>query len=151
MITSFLILTGDDETPEPPVKVSNITPESIDSITIIREGKEGLDFTNHQDTWQMTSPRTAAANHTRINAILFILQSRSYAQLYAKELNLSRFELRDPAITLKLNEYEFFFGGTDPLEYRRYLLFEDTVHLINDNLFHQLQQPPEFFLLVKNE
>lgn len=151
MIASFLMLTGRDKTPNEPAMITNIPKENIEIITLKREGQNNIIFTKHQDIWQMTSPKTATANITRINAMLYILQARSYAQLYAKGPSLRRFDLQNPAVTLQLNEHEFFFGGTNPLEHRRYLQFEDTVHLINDSLFHQLQQPPDFFIQAQDE
>lgn len=151
MIASFLMLTGKDELANEPARVTNIAEENIDLITIKRKGQDDIIFTKHQNIWQMTSPKTAAANNTRINAMLHILQTRSYAQLYVEVPGLNQFDLLNPAVTLQLNDHEFFFGGTNPLEHRRYLQFEDTVHLINDGLFHQLQQPPDFFIRKQPE
>ena len=54
--------------------------------------------------------------------------------------------IRDPAVMLKVNNLEFRFGSAAALDNRRYLLYQDQVHLIDDGLFQQLQQPPEFFI-----
>lgn len=145
-LAGFLITSNNKPEVNEQKTVSSVTPETIQHIRIERDEKPDIVFDKKEDMWKMTSPLTAIANLSRINAMLHLLQTRSFAQLYAKGLNLRRFDLRYPAVTLYLNEYEFFFGDTNPLEDRRYILFEDTIHLINDSLFHQLTQDSTFFI-----
>lgn len=145
-VALFLVLTTRDDTARSPVRVTGISGGGISRISIRREGKENIDFIRDGGTWRMTSPRQAGVNSSRIDAMLDVLQARSYAQLHAGEYDLQRFDLKEPAAVLMLDGHTIYFGGTNPLEDRRYIMYEDTIHLINDGLFHQLQQPPEFFI-----
>lgn len=146
IILVILVLTGDEETSKEAQKISDIAAGSINSIAVINDARENINFVKQQDTWRMTAPVTATANPDRINSMLSILESRSFTRLAVDKPGLERFGLADPAVTLKLDGHEFFFGGTNPLEHRRYLLFEDNVYLIKDGLYHQLLQPPDFFI-----
>ena len=150
LLAAFLLLTRNDGQPEQ-LNVSAIDPDSIDQIIISRAGQSELHFSKQTGRWRMLSPLAAPANDTRIQAILSILSARSHTQLDVAGLDPDRFSLRSPSVTLKLNEHEFRFGDAAPMDNRRYLLYLDTVHLINDGLFQQLQQKPEFFILVEEQ
>ena len=99
----------------------------------------------------MTEPRDATANPDRIKAMLSILEITSFARFPVTQSNLKHFDLVNPAVTLKLDEHEFLFGGDNPLGSRRYVMYSNTIHLINDGLFHQLLQSPEFFVTHAGE
>ena len=143
---TVLWLTRGTQSAGPQETVSGIDRQAISTISVIRKGRAELKFGKQNNIWRMLAPRTARANTTRINAMLSVLQAVSYAQLDAGAMGLGRFDLLDPAVILKLDGYEFRFGGTNPLEGRRYLLFRDTIYLIDDDLFEQLQQPAAFFI-----
>ena len=146
LVAALLFLTTGKQEAEQQTSVSAIDKAGITSISITRTGRDALHFSKKGNAWQMVSPRPARANQTRINAILSVLQAHSYTQLDAGKMDLNRFDLVHPAVTLTLNDFEFRFGGSNPLEGRRYLLFQHTIHLIDDGLFEQLQQPAEFFI-----
>lgn len=147
ILAAFLGLTDRNDAPVEPVTVATVDPNSIDQITVSRAGQVELHFSRQVDVWQMQSPLSAPANSTRIKAMLAILNARSYSQYAVAGLDPDQFGIRDPAVTLRLNEHEFRFGGAAALDDRRYLLYRDRLHLINDGLFQQLQQAPEFFIL----
>ena len=50
---------------------------------------------------------------------------------------------------LTLNNYEFSFGTTNPIDQKRYILFGQEIYLTNDFLFPQLMVSFEFFLETK--
>lgn len=141
----FLGLTG-KKPPAGPATVSTLHGNNISVITVKRTGRKDIIFKKQGHAWRIVSPLTAAANSTRIKAILSVLQARSYAHIPARGVNLSRFDLANPAVVLKLDDHEFRFGGSEPLNGRRYLLYRNIIHLIDDGLFQQLQQPVEFFI-----
>jgi len=146
IVAAFLGLTDSDDAPSAPVTVSTIDPNSINYITVSRAGQAELQFSKQADGWRLQSPLPAPANSTRIKAMLAILNARSYSQYDVAGLDPDQFGIRNPAVTLRLNEHEFRFGVTAALDDRRYLLYQDRLHLINDGLFQQLQQAPEFFI-----
>jgi len=147
----FLLVTGKNNKPEFITLAPNITAASIDQILIQRNGKEDLLFQRSADTWQMESPVHQAADLKRIHAMLGLLQSRSYSTLDTAGLDLAPLLLDDPAVTLQLDEHEFHFGDSNPLEQHRYVLFGQTIHLIADDLYFQLTQPVEFYISREEE
>ena len=151
VVATLLFLTGTDHTVKKPLTVSAIDRQGITVITINRDGRQDITFNKQGDSWQMVAPRHARANNTRINAVLSVLQARSYAQLDAGKLDLDRFDLLKPAVTLMLDDYVFSFGCDNPLEGRRYLLFQKTIYLVDDGLYQQLQQPADFFVQTPSD
>jgi hypothetical protein len=147
----FLVPSGTDDAPPNPVVVSTIDPVRIDRITVLRAGKEELRFIKHPAGWQMSSPVNAPAHPDRIMAMLAVLNARSHAVYNPADLNPDQIGIRHPAVTLKLNEHEFQFGGAAPLDQRRYVLFRNRLHLLRDGLYQQLLQPPEFFILKRED
>lgn len=146
VIAAFLLLNDTERAEQAPVTVSKIDRRRITVITINSDQRKDIIFDKKSGAWQMVSPLHARANSTRIAAILSLLQARSYTQLNAGGMDLGKFDLVKPAVTLKLNHYEFLFGNSNPLEGRRYLLFQGVIHLIDDGLYQQLQQPADFFI-----
>lgn len=142
----FLIATRTNETENKKITISAIRPGSIDHIAIKRTGKGNIAFNKRAHYWMMTAPLAVRANAARINAMLGLLQAQSFAQLDAAKLDMERFQLQHPAVSLQLNNHEFFFGGTNPIKKRRYVRFGDKVHLIQDTLYHQLSQKAFFFV-----
>ena len=148
LLTVVLLYTGEETDPEP-VYISEINRDGINRIEVIRKGLDDFVFNKQGDTWFMQSPLEFTANNARINAMLRILTAESFGQLNPAEVELSRFELDDPLIKIKLNEHEFIFGNTDAIDQRRYVLFNDTIHLTNDSLYKQLTTNAAFFADTK--
>jgi len=145
VLAAFLYFVPRAEPQAPPV-ISTIAADSIDQISVSRSGLPELRFSRLADGWQMLAPVTAPALPNRIKAMLDLLHAGSHAQYDPAELDQDASGLRNPAVILKLNEHEFRFGNATALADGRYLLFHNQVHLINDGLYQQLQQPPEFFV-----
>lgn len=141
----FLVNTG-KEPEKQVIPLTSIAPETIRRIDIEKLDQGTIRFRKNGDVWFMTAPLEVRANENRINAMLQLLKTPSFTRLSIEELNLSRFDLAPPAITLRENGNQFFFGDTNPLEGRRYVMVGAVVHLIRDDLYPQLQQGPEFFI-----
>jgi len=144
-VSMFLVNTGPPPS-NPAVPLTAIAPQNIKSIKIRRAGKPELRFRKRNSIWLMTAPLEARANDNRINAMLQLLQAPSFSRLDAAGRNLARFDLAPPAVILEEDAHEFQFGGTNPLEGRRYVMIGATIHLIPDGLLPQLQQGPAFFI-----
>ena len=146
IIILLLVSTSVDKEPViKKVRVSDIDPGSISEITVSRLDKADLVFKKVDDSWQMQSPLQVQANTARINAMLRLLNSESHNQLNPEEVELARFELDTPAVSLQLNDHVFQLGNTDGIDQRRYVLFAGTIHMVNDFLYAQLVSNPGFF------
>ncbi len=126
-------------------RVSNIDAGTITDIRVSRKNGEDYVFIKQADGWHMQSPLQYLANETRINAMLRMLKAESHAELEPAAVQLARFELDDPDVTLQLNEHVFRFGNTDGIDQRRYVLFNDKIYMVNDFLYQQLETNAEFF------
>ncbi len=125
--------------------LSSIEPNAITKIEVLRKNLDNFEFNKQGEVWRMNVPQQFLANTARINAILHILTSESHGQLNPAEVDLARFDLIDPIITLKLNDHVFQFGNTDAIDQRRYVLFDGKIHLVNDSLYAQLTTNAAFF------
>ena len=133
MIDSNTVLTG-------------LQAEDINRITITRQDKKKIHFSRQGNVWFMQEPYQLAANPIRIHAILSLANAYSYTQLDAGTLDLQRLQLDPPNLTIHLNDTGFRFGDASPLGKQRYVLLDQTVHLVNDSIYLQLQAPASFFL-----
>ena len=146
----FLTSDRDDEVVEQVVTLTDIDPENIHVIHIERRDLDDIIFQKQGDHWDMQSPFNLPANSSRIKVMLKLLQAHSYDHFSAPDNDLTPYMLAVPAVSIVLNDTRIAFGDTSPLEEKlRYVLVKDTVHIINDSLFHQLQTSATFFLNPK--
>lgn len=146
-LTVFLLADKDKEIIVEEITLTDIDPESIHVIRIERRDLDGIIFQKQGDHWEMQSPFNLPANPSRIKVMLKLLQAHSYDHFSAADNDLTPFMLAVPVVSIILNDTRIAFGDTNPLEEKlRYVLIKDTVHIINDSLFHQLQASATFFL-----
>ena len=143
----FLSREGNKEIVEPAVVLTDIQPDSIHLIHIERHDLDDIIFQKQGNNWMMQSPFKLPANPSRIHVMLSLLQAHSYDHFSAPDNDLTPYMLAVPAVSIVLDDTRIAFGDNNPLEEKlRYVLVKDTVHIINDSLFHQLQTSPTFFL-----
>ena len=142
----FLFNTEESEETTKDVLLSDIDPTSVNTIQISRKQTGNIIFKKENDKWLMQSPYQLSANPVRINTMLGLLRAHSYTRFNKEEVELERFMLDAPEVSIQFNEIKIDFGDTSPLGKQRYVLVNDTVHLINDSLYQQLQTPATFFL-----
>ena len=144
LLYSVLTIPDEKDNQELPL-LTNIDPNKITKIEVIRSELDDFIFEKQGDAWRMISPLMLQANNARINAMLRILKMESHGQLNSTEVDLQKFNLAEPAITIKLNDHAFQFGNTDAIDQRRYVLFDNNIHLTNDSLYAQLTTNAAFF------
>jgi hypothetical protein len=105
-----------------------ITPRDADKIVLHRE--------NH--SWQMTAPRTMAADDFLIEAALDNLAAPTISHFNAAGADLGKYGLADPQLRLRLNDTEIDFGSTEPLQGHRYVKFGNTIYLTTGTLCYRL-------------
>lgn len=116
----------------------------VDGNTLTRltlQNKETLVFEKQAGVWRLTAPFAAPVNQIRVGQLLEIPQSRSEAHYPVQPEALAQFGLDKPQATLTLGDTVLHFGGTDPINMRRYVRLGDTLHLVDDNFFHHLTAP----------
>jgi len=145
ILLSIIILSDKDNIEDEPSSLSTINPDTISKIEIIRKNHKTVSFSKYNDEWKVDEPLKFPVNPIRIKPILNILKTESYKKLNLNEIDIAQFDLRDPKVILKLDQNNFLFGTTNPIDQKRYVLFNETIHLIDDYLFAQLMVSVYFF------
>ncbi|WP_455209320.1 DUF4340 domain-containing protein [Kaarinaea lacus] len=124
------------ELPTQPISLTEIEPDTINTITLSRAGK--LQFAlekrhlQSKPSWYLTVPLVMPANPVKVNQLLDLLTTDSLRQYELKSDLLAKLGLDPPGWEIALDQIIVQFGKTEPLEQRRYVRVGAKVHLIND-------------------
>lgn len=146
-LAGYLIYTTDDR-PDGPA-YTGIDPAAINRITIAQSEQPPVVFAKQAGGWRLERPFRIHANRLRINSILGLTRTPANSSFTSRGADLDKLGLGDGALTLLLNDHEFMFGNTDPINDRRYVKYQNTVYLVEDNLYFQLRQDAPFFAGTK--
>jgi hypothetical protein len=106
----------------------------VNQITIVRLEQQSIHLQRDQQ-WQLSQPVNVRANQTRINLLLSLLQQPVHQQIpVTQTTDLAEFGLQQPELSLVFNEYQFAFGDTEPLSGYRYILHNEQIYLVNDDI-----------------
>ncbi|MGH8543306.1 MAG: DUF4340 domain-containing protein [Gammaproteobacteria bacterium] len=125
-----------EQAPRP--KISSIAPQSVTSIRITRPGGENIELRKEGGHWLLKQPFSVRANEPRVQVLLDFLAGETQDAFPAKDHDLKRFGLAEPALRLRFDESLFTFGDANPLSGQRYVLHEDTIHLTADTIYATL-------------
>lgn len=117
---------------------------TLDASALTRmtlQNKETLVFEKQDGAWRLTAPFVAPVNQVRAGQLLEVAKARSEANYPLKPEDVAQFGLDKPQAILTLGDATLQFGGTDPINMRRYVRLGDTLHLVDDNFFHHLTAP----------
>ncbi|MCW9088337.1 MAG: DUF4340 domain-containing protein [Gammaproteobacteria bacterium] len=114
--------------------------EAVEHILIRRANQPNIELERDDaGHWQLLQPLKATASDFRIDALLRVTASKSLGSFAAAEKPLSDYQLAHPQVELVLNgTTRIAFGSNTPLDHRRYVLLDETVHLISDTLYYHL-------------
>lgn len=98
-----------------------IRPAEGEAIVLVREAGQ----------WQLESPIRVAANEFRVEAVLRMIDATSRSRFEAVDGELHRYGLDVPLVELRANGTGLAFGATEPIDRRRYVRVDDTIHLID--------------------
>lgn len=116
--------------------LAELDDSTVNEITL--QNKERLVFQKREGQWWLASPFAAPANEIRIRQLLDIAKAESLLQYPLKQGDLAKFELDKPKFTLTMGPTKLIFGGSDPINMRRYVQIGETLHLVNDDFSHHL-------------
>lgn len=127
---------------EPGKKKADNTPlaavdeNALSSITL--KNKDTITFEKKDGHWRLAAPFQAPANEIRVRQLIDIAKSNVEVEYPVQGEDLAKFELDKPQATLTLGSTTLVFGGSDPINMRRYVRAGDKLDLVNDNFFHHL-------------
>jgi hypothetical protein len=151
VVVLALVVSGklNDKTVEQDISLTDLDTTSVDTIRIIRKSSGEILFRKENGKWWMQEPYHMPANELRINTMLNLPGAHSYTRFRKEAVGLDRFLLNEPEVSIEFNDTRIDFGDTSPIADQRYVLVNDTIHLINDSLYQQLQTPATFFLSTR--
>lgn len=119
-------------------RLSRESPRSVTHIRLELDAGGVIELRRADDSWQLVDPLRIAANNFRIDTLLRVLSTPVHAHIDAKPGELARFGLQPPRARLLLDGKEILFGDTEPINGRRYLLYDGKVALVDDTYFSHL-------------
>lgn len=136
---------GVEKKTRPPL--TTIDKKTINKITIQRTGQATVTLEKQADNWVMQAPFHILANKIKAETLLALVEQESFAQYPLKDLDVKTYGLDIPRASIIFNDAEQFdFGGTEPLNKRRYVRYNNQLYVINDYFYYQLMSPVTVFV-----
>ena len=116
-----------------------VDENTLNAITL--KNQDTIVFEKKDGHWRLAAPFAAPANEVRVKQLIGIAQSPVEVEYPVQGENLAKFELDKPKATLTLGTKTLVFGGSDPINMRRYVRVGDKLDLVNDDFSHHLSAP----------
>lgn len=97
-----------------------------------------IQFERRNGHWWITAPLSAPANEIRVRQLLDIMKADIDAEYPLNAEDLAKYELDKPSAALVFGDRKIVFGGSDPIDMRRYVQIGDTLYLVRDDFSHHL-------------
>ncbi len=134
------------KTPESLPTLTMLRAEDITRITVQRELKPEIKLELRETGWVITAPLEIDASMARVNTLLGLAAAPSLARYSARDRQLADFGLAPSLSSVILNTIPIHVGRIHPVNNRRYLLIDDTVHLVRDNLYDIYMAEPATYV-----
>jgi hypothetical protein len=121
---------GPEEAIKPPLTA--LAPEAITRIEIEHPGAELIRLEKQDGRWQLTAPVSARADSFEVNAVLGLASLEVQKTLSPGEVDLAALGLAPSRYRVRFNDVSLELGGSEPLQYRRYVRRGEDVLLVND-------------------
>ena len=106
-------------------------------IHIERVKYDPVSFIKRNGRWYLvTEKQELPASTFQLQALLRLLETSSSSHYAADTVNLESLGLDPPQATVTIDDVAILFGNTAPLDGKRYLQIDATVHLIEDRYQH---------------
>lgn len=122
-ITNDQLINRNAITTLKPGNISNIKIETADEIILLE--KQGT-------RWQLVNPINWFANNISAERITTLAAVEPQSKLPKEQIDISTLGLRIPKAVITLNEKTIYFGDTNRIGNRRYLMVEPNVYLASD-------------------
>lgn len=139
LVLALVVWLDPFATPQPtPVPLTRQDPAGVEHISLSKRGhlEFALQRSEHPQTgeayWKLTAPLEMPANPVKVAGLLALLRANSFRQYQIKSENLAKLGLQPPGWEIQLGDTVVKFGKTEPIDQKRFVLVNGTVHLIND-------------------
>jgi len=123
-------------------EVARITPllvADIRDITIEAANRPKIVLQRDAEGWRVRAPIDVTANEFRVQTVLRLARAQSRGGFAAEGKDLAQYGLDASAVRVKFNDTRVDFGGTEPIDGRRYVRVGARIHLVTDTYFYQVQ------------
>lgn len=128
------------------IALTELKTETIDHIRIQHGAAEVIVLQKTDDSWHLSQPLKARANHYKAESLARLAESRSQTRFEAKPGELGKYGLDKPQTTVWLNQQEIRFGDLHPLNNALYVSHQDAVYLIPAHYFASANGPYTDFI-----
>jgi hypothetical protein len=126
-------------------QLTGVNPDTMTHIRIQR-ATDTLEFIKQGESWHITQPETAPANPERITELRALAILNVLASYDAKKMDLAKYGLRPPQLSVWLDDTRIDFGVLNPANQRRYVLVGQRLSLIANNIYPILTLPAKRFI-----
>ena len=109
-----------------------LTGSTLNRVIIEHPGSPAIVLSKQDARWQLDAPVKAEADPFETNAFAALATQEVKSTLDPAQVNLKDLGLDPPAYSVMLNDQKLAFGGTDPIQSRRYILAKGKVALVDD-------------------
>ena len=114
-----------------------LVADDASGIHIERVKYDPVSFIKRNGRWYLvTEKQELPASTFQLQALLRLLETSSSSHYAADTVNLESLGLDPPQATVTIDDVAILFGNTAPLDGKRYLQIDATVHLIEDRYQH---------------
>ncbi len=114
-----------------------LAADNVIGIHIERVKYDPVSFIKRNGRWYLvTEQQELPASTFQLQALLRLLETSSSSQYAADTVDLAALGLDPPQATVTIDDLAILFGNTAPLDGKRYLQIDATVHLIEDRYQH---------------
>ena len=111
--------------------ISQLTADEVDTIEI-ETGDLQLRLQRVNDGWEIESPINWPAQITNVRRLLSILKIEADALSDAADVDLNALGLQQPKVSMRFNGIPLFFGATNNIGGRRYVMLNEKLYLLPD-------------------
>lgn len=140
-----VVIEPGHEPPAPPPVLTQLEPGSVSRVIIEQPGQSPVRLERSESGWHMTEPRDLRASSGKIDTLLEVAGAESHRQYAFTDIDAGELGLAEPKAVLTLDDTRLVFGGSDPIEGRRYVRVDDTVHLVGGRHLSRIRNEPIFW------
>jgi hypothetical protein len=127
--------------PEPALKpFAHIDAAALSRIEIIVTQQPTALLQRLDGEWRVSGDVSARLDTQRLRNLLNILNVSVEQEYAAADLKLQEFGLEPATVILKLDDHTLYFGATEPLSRRRYVLYSHRLYLLADTHYPLLSR-----------
>lgn len=145
VLVILVMVEPGQEPPKAPVPITELAPEAVPSVAIEQPDRPLIRLDRVGEGWRMTAPRELRAAAGKIDNLLAVARAESHQRYGIGDVDPAGLGLDEPEAVLTLGDTRLVFGGTDPIEGRRYVRVGDTVHLIAGRYLSRIRNDPLYW------